>query len=211
MKLTNNKEMYHNWLSKILVLTRWCAVIGIEVFIVYIAMYLLGFPFVVEIFVVFSAWLFIVLILFLFISHESERIKSIKIVAKLLILCLIFFIYLFITMRYYPLLGSDFAKGITKEKILSLKHGIGKDDIINIIGNPIKIVEIKNDNEYRLVYATPGIYGMGFEFDIWLIDDKIDCLYIEKDDYGVYHCDKYKCPKIFNHKALEELISYSSK
>ena len=192
-----------------LAMMKWIAGIGVEICIVYILMYLLGFVFVLEVFILLFVSLFILSIIFLFISPKSEKEKSVKLIAHLFASCFIFFSFIFITIRYYPLLGSDFAEGLTKEKILSLKPGMSKNDIVAIIGNPIKI--IKNNNKYKFVYATPGIYREGFEFQLGLINNKLDYLYIQRNDFGVYHCNKKGCSNIFMPEALEELISYSSK
>ena len=83
------------------------------------------------------------------------------------------------------MIGSRVAENVTKEKILSLKLGMNKEEIIKILGNPIK-TDYNNGN--WLIYATPGIHGLGFEINIGISNNKLSCIHIEKNDFWIYVC-----------------------
>ena len=196
-------------------LVKWSAVTG--AWICFLLMCLSNAEIVLMIIILmifFCVTLSIFSIISLMISPKSEKWELAKITAWLFFSCFVLFGFV-ITIGLYPPLGSNFAKGMTKEKILSLKLGMSKNEVIAIMGKPVgnltfKSLENKNDTVCKLVYSTPGIFDSWFEFSISLTNDKLDYIHIERYDYGVYICHERGCT-VYNPEALDELASYSTK
>jgi len=145
-----------------------------------------------------------------------------------LLVCLWLILRLFSTaVTYFPSLGGDrIASGITKEKILSLKIGMNKDTVINVLGTPIETEPrgtIDASGNWHslgvdLTYATPGllgtglfgVFGVGFKIYIGLIDNKLSFVHIKRGDTDIYYCDKDRCPGVINSKDFEKLLLLSS-
>ena len=107
----------------------------------------------------------------------------------------IFFVvslYYFITVMlcYFPV-GAKIAHGITKEKILSLKIGMDKNQVMNILGDPLYLDNTTGGN--YLVYATPGFLGAGVEINLKINNNLLYGIYIEESDLPIYYCDQEKC------------------
>ena len=77
------------------------------------------------------------------------------------------------------MIGSRVAENVTKEKILSLKLEMNKEEVIKILGNPI---ETDYNNGNWLIYATPGIHGLGFEINIGISNNKLSYIHIKKNE-----------------------------
>lgn len=111
---------------------------------------------------------------------------------------------------YFTTLGvGEVAPGITKAKILSLKIGMDKDTVIDLLGDPIYTTE-GND----LIYATSGLglFDMGFEISLdFSSDNKLIYVQIKRDDRGVYSCSQDICGTAKGFKNLEKLFSLSAK
>lgn len=166
------------------------------------------------------AIIYVLGILFIFsliFAPRSEQIRIIrffpKIFIPIFILCISICAFIFTTILYFPLIGSKTASGLTKEEILSLKLDMKKDEVINILGAPVKTVNEDSD-EYTHFYATPGLYGLGHEFYLDFIDNKLVGIIIELDDFLIYSCNKYECPGIIkpvrDSYTLEEFLLNSS-
>ena len=104
-------------------------------------------------------------ILFIFsliFAPRSEQIRVIrffpKIFIPIFILCISICAFIFTTILYFPLIGSKTASGLTKEKILSLKLDMKKDEVINILGTPVKTVNEDSD-EYTLLCYVRAIWA----------------------------------------------------
>lgn len=146
-------------------------------------------------------------IITLLVLSRIDEDNSFKLIIKIFIylftICSFCVILLFFSLKYSPMIGSRVAENVTKEKILSLKLGMNKEEIIKILGNPIK-TDYNNGN--WLIYATPGIHGLGFEINIGISNNKLSCIHIEKNDFWIYVCCQNECPGIVNKSAFEELF-----
>lgn len=99
--------------------------------------------------------------------------------------------YFIIVMLYYFPVGAKIAHGITKEKILSLEIGMDKNQVRNILGDPLNLDSTTGGN--YLIYATPGLLGAGIEINLKIINNRLYGIYIEESDLGIYYCDQKKC------------------
>ena len=93
-------------------------------------------------------------------------------------------------------------------KILSLKLGMNKDTVINILGNPI-------GPEDSFEYAIPGESSIGFRIyvnmDVNMDNNKLSAVVIERNKKAIYLCEKNHCPNVIDPKDLEKLFSLSAK
>lgn len=157
------------------------------------------------------------------LSKIVEIIKKIEgIIKKLIIIFSVLFILvflvglvgvgLFIASHHFPILaGGKIAPGITKAKILSLKLGMDKEDVIMILGNPIKIIETDNSDNFTLLYATSGFLDQGFEINLYILGNKLYRTWIKLGGAGVYFCDPEMCIGVNNPSDFEKLVSLSPK
>lgn len=160
----------------------------------------------------------ILFIISLIFAPRSEQIRVIRFFPKIFIpifvLCISICAFIFTTILYFPLIGSKTASGLTKEKILSLKLDMKKDEVINILGAPVKTANEDSDG-YTLFYATSGLYGLGYEFYLNFIDNKLAGIFIELDDIWIYYCYRQNCQGInkpYNDLyTLEKFILNSSR
>lgn len=160
----------------------------------------------------------ILFIISLIFAPRSEQIRVIRFFPKIFIpifvLCISICAFIFTTILYFPLIGSKTASGLTKEKILSLKLDMKKDEVINILGAPVKTANEDSDG-YTLFYATSGLYGLGYEFYLNFIDNKLAGIFIELDDIWIYYCYRQNCQGInkpYNDLyTLENFILHSSR
>ncbi len=129
--------------------------------------------------------------------------ETVRIILGIFLLILLWY-FVSALLFYFPV-GEKVANGITREKILSLRIGMDKSDIINILGFPINTY--KSSSGDYLIYATPGLLGAGFEINVKIDQNKLVGIYIEESDLGVYFCDKNKCPGILKPDKFNKLIS----
>ena len=128
------------------------------------------------------------------------------------------------TFYSFPTLGGGkIARGITKEKILSLKPGMDKDMAISILGEPIRtdrpFVRYPNGerrypfgDDHSLIYATPGFLGAGFEMFLYINDNKLSVIKIVRNRELIYlYSQNFKHPNSISREDLEKLFSLSSK
>ena len=177
--------------------------------------------------------------IFLFVLIASPFLakgKVLKLIKKLFISIItimnMLIIFTIISYIYYPKIGIWIAPGLTKEKILSLKLGMDKDEVINILGEPIQtfydgrnlrnllsylsgyFIKSEHIRNGHLVYADPGLFeeiAGTFEFALGISNNKLSSIVIERGDYGIYVCYKNGCPGMINLEALEELCLLSHK
>ena len=110
-------------------------------------------------------------------------------------------------------MDRNIAKGVTKTKILSLKIGMTKEKVIEILGQPIKIINhgknYKQNNIDLYRYATANFSNSGLEINIEISNEKLDGIGIELDDAPFYWCYKgyaNSCPKIISPFLWKYLI-----
>ena len=212
--MTANEEKPKSRLSKIYTVIKWCvkwaATAGGLLCIIYIFNDLQSI-----------AIIYVLGILFIFsliFAPRSEQIRVIRFFPKIFIpiftLCISICAFIFTTILYFPLIGSKTASGLTKEKILSLKLDMKKNEVINILGEPVKTANEDSDG-YTLFYATSGLYGLGYEFYLNFIDNKLAGIFIELDDIWIYYCYRQNCQGInkpYNDMyTLEKFILSSSR
>lgn len=129
--MTANEEKPKSRLSKIVTVIKWCsrwgATAGGVYFIIYFVIHM---PRRIQ-FVQIIAIIFCILCCFILIIYShTKRIRIIRIIPRVFIpifiigMSLVIFVY--ITITYYPTIGSRIASGLTKEKILSLNLGMDK-------------------------------------------------------------------------------------
>lgn len=86
--------------------------------------------------------------------------------------------------------------------------------MINILGAPVKTAN-EDSGGYTLFYATSGLYGLGYEFYLNFIDNKLAGIFIELDDIWIYYCYRQNCQGInkpYNDLyTLEKFILNSSR
>ncbi len=121
------------------------------------------------------------------------------------IFLLIFLWYLVSALFFYFPIGEKVASGITKEKIMSLKIGMNRSDVIDILGAPISTEN--SSSGVFLIYATPGLLGAGIEINLKINGNRLSGIYIEESDLGIYLCDRNKCPGIIQPEKFDKLIS----
>ena len=193
--MATSDEKFKSRLPKIFKMTKWCAKWAATVGGLLCTIYIFNELQVVAIISVFG----IFFIFSLIFAPRSEQIKVLrffpKIFIPIFIICISLCTFIFATILYFPLIGSKTASGLTKEKILSLKLDMERDEVINILGNPVKT---KNEDihGYTLFYATSGLYGLGYEFYLDFIDNKLVGIFIELDDIWIYSCYKQECKGI---------------
>lgn len=219
--MTANEEKPKSRLSKIFTAVKRLAIICGSIIVIHCSMHSQLFRIIIGVFGVF------ILTLYFFLG----KIKIISLIKRLLISVFIlynlFLLFIFISMNYYAKIGSRIAPNLTKEKILSLKLGMDKDEVITILGNPIQTDDgrlnllsylsgyfIKSEyiRDGYIIYADPGLFeeiGGTFEFTLGISNNKLSSINIERGDYGIYVCYKDHCPGIINLEALEELCSLS--
>ncbi len=135
----------------------------------------------------------------------------------IIIIALTPILFFVITLLYYPTIGERISSGITKEKILALNLGMNKESVIKIMGKPIKAIgrndkACYDDRKFcSLAYATSGLHGFGFAIYLNFIGNKLDEVYVKRNDFTVYLCSTQYCPGIVGKDDFEELILRSLK
>jgi len=211
------QERPQSALSKIFNAVKWCvkwamAIAGVAI-IIYQATF---WPAVKEKFIA-AAFGVLVLIIFLILKWKMavELTKRVFITVFLVyVLCFIFFI---IHIVYFPWLGSDVVSGITQEKLLSIKLGMDKNEVLDILGpdlycdiNRLNYLYNNNISSSPFVYATPGPLRTGFEFVINISDNKLINMYIQLSDDPIYECGPKSCPGVIDKKAIDSLCLLSN-
>ena len=209
--MATSDEKFKSRLPKIFKMTKWCAKWGATIGGLIATIYISKQFYEIKII---TSLIGILCIILLFISSNHERIRFLKFISKIFISIFILSItslaFLITTATYYPMIGGRVAPGITKEKIMSLKYGIGKDEVVKMFGKPLAD---KHDDYFgnRIYYALSGVYRDGVDFYLYYAGNTIYHIIIEKNDEYIYKCSKNECPVIFNQKKFDDFISLSSK
>jgi len=124
------------------------------------------------------------------------------------------FIFIFSIIILYIIatfLDREFAKGVTKEKILSLEMGMTKKEVIKILGKPLEsssyVYEDKNIDIF--LYAKSRFMISGVEVNLKISDNILSGIGLELDDIYFYKCyEGYSnsCPKIISPFLWKYLI-----
>ena len=158
-------------------------------------------------------YVYMILFTLILILYKITNIVLIRFITKaiaiILIIYSIFINSALVLLNYYIKKDTNVVHGITKEKILSIQIGMNKKDLIDILGKPIKIKNY-GDKKNAFVYAEPRNIGLGFEFYINTVNDKVVLIMIECSDLWVYMCTRNDC-RIINNDALDDLVSLSLK
>lgn len=114
-------------------------------------------------------------------------------------------------------MGSDVVSGITQEKLLSIKLGMDKNEVLDILGpdlycdiNRLNYLYNNNISSSPFVYAIPGPLRTGFEFVINISDNKLINMYIQLSDDPIYECGPKSCPGVIDKKAIDSLCLLSN-
>jgi len=139
-----------------------------------------------------------------------------KIIHKLLNIIKYFFIFIFLLVVILFItifLDKNIADSITKKKILTLELGMTKEQVRELLGEPLEIIhyskeQIGKDNDIYL-YATSKFIGEGLEINISISDGVLDGIGLEFYDNYFYKCyknDENSCPKIISPFLWKYLI-----
>lgn len=113
--------------------------------------------------------------------------------------------------------GALLARGVTQKGVLALRPGLAANEVIKLMGVPLQACRSINKPNLRAMewtgswvwtYGTPSPLlglGAGLEMVVFVDDNELVSAYIENYDLGVYGCDKYKCPEIYQPEIFNKL------
>lgn len=102
-------------------------------------------------------------------------------------------------------LGSELAPGLTKEGLLKLRIGMTEQEVIELIGPPLKKSPPWKGGQNRSwswTYAQPGFLETGIGLGVAIEDGRMARAGAEIHDLGVYLCTEEKCPNILREEGL---------
>jgi len=109
---------------------------------------------------------------------------------------------------YYPII----AQGLTRNKIQSIVPDMKCEKAKLILGVPIganifHTIDNKGkiDEHTVYIYAAQGLFTEPFEVYLRCENNFSIAMSVEHYDYGVYYCDKDRCPRIMRPDLYEKL------
>jgi len=108
------------------------------------------------------------------------------------------------------LLDRNIADNVTKEKILKLELGMTKEQVLKILGEPLKRIhyskeQIGKDSDIYL-YAISKFIGEGLEVNISISNGLLEGIGLEFYDDFFYKCYEDSCPKMISPLLWKYLI-----
>lgn len=102
-------------------------------------------------------------------------------------------------------IGSELAPKLTKEGLLNLRIGMTEQEVIKLIGSPLKKSppwEGGQNRSWSWTYARSGVLGTGLEIGVAIEDGRMVGAGAAIHDLGVYLCTQEKCPDILQEEGL---------